>query len=338
MRRMLIPTLVGLLVVAIAAGVAIATRTPTNDNDFKYTIGLWGDLPYSAVQEKPGVPNLIADMNSQDIEFSVHDGDLKAGNGTPGSPDGDDLHRRDLRPGAQLAQLAEEAGDVHAGRQRLDRLRSPGQRRLQLARTPRPRAPLFFSTPFSMGQAQLQQLVQSTPLCLGVKRPDGVRREPPLDLQGHHVRDPQRAGLVQQPVRHGARTRPSTRRATPPTSPGSHEHVRRGEVQQAPRGDADHHRPIPASTSPTPPARRCAIRTRSPRPTASPTASRRSSSRCATKSIAFRKPVVLRPRRLALLPRRQAAPRLAGSAPRELHARSRRSATTRPTATTTCTG
>jgi len=50
-----------------------------------YAIGLWGDLPYSDVQAMIGVPNLIADMNRHDLAFSVHDGDLKAGNGTPGS-------------------------------------------------------------------------------------------------------------------------------------------------------------------------------------------------------------------------------------------------------------
>jgi len=50
-----------------------------------YAIGLWGDLPYSDLQAMVGVPNLIADMNSQELAFSVHDGDLKAGNGTPGS-------------------------------------------------------------------------------------------------------------------------------------------------------------------------------------------------------------------------------------------------------------
>src|SRR5215510_15732217 len=51
----------------------------------KYAIGLWGDLPYSDVQALTGVPNLIADMNDQELAFSVHDGDLKAGSGTPGS-------------------------------------------------------------------------------------------------------------------------------------------------------------------------------------------------------------------------------------------------------------
>ena len=44
-----------------------------------YAIGLWGDLPYSAIQETTGVPNLIADMNRHDLAFTAHDGDLKAG-------------------------------------------------------------------------------------------------------------------------------------------------------------------------------------------------------------------------------------------------------------------
>lgn len=50
-----------------------------------YAVGLWGDLPYSDLQAQVGVPNLIADMNDQKLAFTVHDGDLKAGNGTPGS-------------------------------------------------------------------------------------------------------------------------------------------------------------------------------------------------------------------------------------------------------------
>ena len=48
-----------------------------------YSIGMWGDLPYNDVQKTTGVPNLIADMNSQHLAFTVHDGDLKTGNGAP---------------------------------------------------------------------------------------------------------------------------------------------------------------------------------------------------------------------------------------------------------------
>ena len=43
-----------------------------------YTIGLWGDVPYSDVQANEGVPRLIADMNRQALAFSVHAGDIKS--------------------------------------------------------------------------------------------------------------------------------------------------------------------------------------------------------------------------------------------------------------------
>jgi hypothetical protein len=69
----------------VVAGIAVAGKGRGDDRKFEYAIGLWGDVPYSDVQAQKGVPNLIADMNSQDIEFSVHDGDLKAGNQTVGS-------------------------------------------------------------------------------------------------------------------------------------------------------------------------------------------------------------------------------------------------------------
>src|SRR3954469_26009280 len=51
-----------------------------------YAIGLWGDLPYSPIQATVGVPNLIADMNSQKLAFTVHDGDLKQGSGSTAIP------------------------------------------------------------------------------------------------------------------------------------------------------------------------------------------------------------------------------------------------------------
>jgi hypothetical protein len=77
--------LVTLAAGAAAAGIAVAGQGNGNDKTFEYAIGLWGDMPYSDTQALTGVPNLIADMNSQDIQFSVHDGDLKAGNAIAGS-------------------------------------------------------------------------------------------------------------------------------------------------------------------------------------------------------------------------------------------------------------
>src|SRR4030095_3509734 len=59
-----------------------------NDRDHhkeSYAIGLWGDMPYSDTQGKDGVPSLIRDMNEQKLAFTVHDGDLKAGNGVAGA-------------------------------------------------------------------------------------------------------------------------------------------------------------------------------------------------------------------------------------------------------------
>src|SRR5215475_4962424 len=52
-----------------------------------YAIGLWGDLPYSAEQAAV-IPNLLADMNSQDLAFTAHDGDLRQGSGSPNCADG----------------------------------------------------------------------------------------------------------------------------------------------------------------------------------------------------------------------------------------------------------
>src|ERR1041384_8228400 len=71
--------------IAAAAGRGDADGRVRDDDGGSYAIGVWGDLPYSDVQAQVGVPNLIADMNSQRLAFTVHDGDLKAGNGTPGS-------------------------------------------------------------------------------------------------------------------------------------------------------------------------------------------------------------------------------------------------------------
>ena len=85
MRKVRVVAVVMLAGLAAMAGLAFAGREQSNDTTFEYAIGLWGDLPYSDQQATTGVPNLIADMNASDIEFSVHDGDLKVGSGVPGS-------------------------------------------------------------------------------------------------------------------------------------------------------------------------------------------------------------------------------------------------------------
>ena len=77
-----------LATVTVTTSVAAGSGHDERNDDHErgaYAIGLWGDLPYSDLQATVGVPNLIADMNRQDLEFTVHDGDLKAGSGVAGT-------------------------------------------------------------------------------------------------------------------------------------------------------------------------------------------------------------------------------------------------------------
>lgn len=162
--------IIALVIAALAIGVpaiAMAGRTPSNDKSFEYAIGLWGDLPYSAVQADPGVPNLIADMNSQDLTFSVHDGDLKAGNGLsanpPSVPCDDALYTGALHSLNTIdAPAMFTPGDndwtdcdrpSNGGFNSLERLDHERQ--------------VFFSTSSSFGRRKLHQEVQTAPTCLG---------------------------------------------------------------------------------------------------------------------------------------------------------------------------
>src|SRR4029077_4301014 len=87
MKKSVLLSTAGLVIAGAIAANAWADRDDDDrdDDGGSYAIGLWGDLPYSDLQAQVGVPNLIADMNAQKLAFTVHDGDLKAGNGTPGS-------------------------------------------------------------------------------------------------------------------------------------------------------------------------------------------------------------------------------------------------------------
>jgi hypothetical protein len=68
------------LVVAVLA--APGSGRAHGDEDEPYSIGLWGDVPYSDAQQTIGVPNLIADMNRSRLAFSAQVGDLKQGSGS----------------------------------------------------------------------------------------------------------------------------------------------------------------------------------------------------------------------------------------------------------------
>src|SRR5262245_6841559 len=162
--------------VAIIAGIGTAIMASgqaenqglgggSEHENISYAIGLWGDLPYSATQRDPGIPNLIADMNSQGLAFTANDGDLKTGNGapicsdalytdalgyfntlrapaifTPGDNDWTDCDRPNNSP---------PGGPLFNSLERLDHERE-----------------VFFSTPFSLGQRRLHQEVQTDKLCL----------------------------------------------------------------------------------------------------------------------------------------------------------------------------
>src|SRR5262245_52602571 len=130
----------------------------------EYAIGLWGDLPYSDIQANVGVPNLIADMNDQDLAFTVHDGDLKAGSN---SPCNDALYIQSL---AYLNALKAPAMFTPGDNDWTDCDRPSNGGFNSLERLDHERQ-VFFSTPFSLGQRRLRQEVQATPFCLGVTGP-----------------------------------------------------------------------------------------------------------------------------------------------------------------------
>ena len=133
-----------------------------------YAIGLWGDLPYSAVQETVGLPNLIADMNSQQLAFTVHDGDLKTGNGAPICNDA--LYTKAL---GWFSTLEAPAVFTPGDNDWVDCDRPNNGSFSSLERLTHERQ-LFFSTPNTLGQRTFAQEIQSTPLCLG-ERPDHSR-------------------------------------------------------------------------------------------------------------------------------------------------------------------
>jgi hypothetical protein len=134
----------------------------------EYAIGLWGDVPYSDVQATVGVPNMIADMNSQKLAFTVNDGDLKQGSGNCD----DALYDRSLK---YLHDLEAPAAFTPGDNDWTDCDRNPGVSSLERLSHERQ---LFFSTPFTLGQRTFIQEVQSTPLCLGEK-PDHTRFQEP---------------------------------------------------------------------------------------------------------------------------------------------------------------
>jgi hypothetical protein len=155
-------------VVALVAAVAVqAGEGKKNDKGFEYAIGLWGDLPYNDVQAQTGVPNLIADMNSQDLEFTVHDGDLKAGNAVSGSVTPTTCANALYQQGLDyLNQLKEPAMFTPGDNDWTDCDRPANGSFNSLERLDYERG-LFFGTDKSLGKKTMKQRVQTDLSCLG---------------------------------------------------------------------------------------------------------------------------------------------------------------------------
>jgi hypothetical protein len=166
-RKVFWPTVAALIFAGLMTGLANGREfDDESDDDGRrgYAIGVWGDLPYSTTQATVGVPNLIADVNMQDLAFTVHDGDLKAGSN---SPCNDALYTQSL---AYLNSLRAPAAFTPGDNDWTDCDRPSNGGFSSLERLDHERQ-LFFGTPFSLGQHRMRQEVQTTPLCLGVSGP-----------------------------------------------------------------------------------------------------------------------------------------------------------------------
>jgi hypothetical protein len=134
-----------------------------------YAIGLWGDLPYSAEQAAV-IPNLIADMNSQDLVFTAHDGDLRQGSGSPDCADNSIYTRAFTWFGSLRGAAIFTPGDNDWTDCDRKSLGANGKNSLQELDHERA---FFFGTPYTLGQAPFMQEVQSTPACKGFGTANG---------------------------------------------------------------------------------------------------------------------------------------------------------------------
>ena len=336
MRRFITPTLAALLAAAITGGLAMADRGSHSARHFgefdrPYAIGLWGDLPYSPTQATVGVPNLIADMNSQDLAFTAHDGDIKSGS----TECADAVYQQAL---SYFNSLRAPAVFTPGDNDWVDCDRTPGYNdRVQLDKERQ----LFFSTPFTLGQHRLRQEVQQTPLCLAANGSTPCVENRRWTARRRDLRDAERPGHVQQPVRQQGRRRGCRPAGVRGTQRGGHRldagHVRRGAGAALSGGDV--HLAGRSGLQRRPGAGRADAQ--------SGDAGRgrradgwipRFPERAARPGDRVSQTGRLRPWRLALLPDRQAVPeRRRGSGWRTSRGW-RPSATTRRTATTTSTG
>jgi hypothetical protein len=155
MRKFLMPVLAALLAAAATASFSLADQDHGRHHARPYSIGLWGDLPYSDVQQTTGVPNLIADMNAQRLAFIAHDGDIKSGS----TKCTDDVYTNAIAmfnssrapaiytPGDnEWTDCDRPAAGSYDSLERLDHLRST-----------------MFTSPYSFGQHRIRLQVQHAP-------------------------------------------------------------------------------------------------------------------------------------------------------------------------------
>src|SRR4051794_12071921 len=220
-----------------------------------YAIGLWGDLPYSDEQAAV-IPSLIADMNGNDLVFSVHDGDLRQGSGSPNCAD-NGIYTRAAGYFANLrAPAIFTLGDNDWADCDRQSLGANGRNSLQELDNERAR---FFDTPYTLGQTRFLQEVQSTPTCKGfgtandnvgpgsnVNLPQTATytdvpcvREPPLDCRLGDVRHAQHSGLLQQPLRRLSGSR-GIRRPQCGQHPMDERHLRHSRRAELCGGDVHH--------------------------------------------------------------------------------------------------
>jgi hypothetical protein len=143
-------------VAALACVHAAAAAEPRERE--RYSIALWGDMPYNALG-KAQYPALLADVNAHDVAFSIFDGDLKAGGDGPCTDE--NLYFPALAYFAALRRpLVWVPGDNDwtdcwgrygpgtGGQDPIERLEHERQ--------------LFASTPFSLGQEKLRLTRESS--------------------------------------------------------------------------------------------------------------------------------------------------------------------------------
>ena len=145
-----------LLLLSVLALPLASSFARNNDDSGSYAIGLWGDLPYSTQQATVGVPNVIADMNSQNLAFTAHDGDLKNGS----AECTDSVYTQGL---AYFNSLRAPAIFTPGDNDWVDCDRTAGYN--SLVQLDKERA-LFFSTPYSLGVHPFRMEVQTAKLCL----------------------------------------------------------------------------------------------------------------------------------------------------------------------------